>query len=334
MIGLTLRGVDPATAVDLVAEADAASVDAVWLQAGGVAADPLTLFAAAAVRSQRIMLGTAIVPTWPRHPLVVAQQALVLESLAPGRLVLGVGPSTAGAMRAFGVDFHRPLAHLREYVTILRAALHEGSVRFEGEHLAARARLADGPGTPVMVSALQEGAFGLAGEIADGAITWVCPPDYVRSRGLPALARGAERAGRPTPPVVLHVPVCRETDAARVLEAASSALGAYTGFQFYRDMFATARHPPREDGRFSPELVDALVVYGTDEQIRERLSELAGEFEHLMLTPIAAARGDAAPAADLIRGTIRLLGEMRPHQPSALGAPSSPVTSRATRSRG
>jgi alkanesulfonate monooxygenase SsuD/methylene tetrahydromethanopterin reductase-like flavin-dependent oxidoreductase (luciferase family) len=99
--------------VELIAEADAAGIDAVWLQAGGVSADPLTLFAAAATRSTRVQLGTAIIPTWPRHPLALAQQALVVESLAPGRLVLGVGPSTPGAMRAFGVDFHHPLAHVR-----------------------------------------------------------------------------------------------------------------------------------------------------------------------------------------------------------------------------
>lgn len=302
MIGLTLRGATPAATVELIAEADAAGIEAVWLQAGGVSADPLTLFAAAATRSTNVRMGTAIVPTWPRHPLVLAQQALVLESLAPGRLVLGVGSSTSGAMRAFGADFHHPLTNVREYVSILREALHTGSTRTEGVHWSARASLADAPGTPVMVSALQERAFELAGEISDGAITWLCAPDYVRRRGIPAVERGAERAQRERPAIVLHVLICQETDPDRVAEAASASFGAYTQFEFYRDMFAAAGHPPSDEPRFSRDLVEALVVYGSDDEIRARLDDLAREFEHLMVSPIAPAAG-----VDATRNAVELL---------------------------
>jgi len=308
MIGLTLRGATPAATVELIAEADAAGIDAVWLQAGGVSADPLTLFAAGATRSTRVQLGTAIIPTWPRHPLALAQQALVVESLAPGRLVLGVGSSTPGAMRAFGVDFHHPLAHVREFVAILREALHTGATRVEGAHLSARARLAAAPGTPVMVSALQEGSFELAGELSDGAITWLCPPDYVRTRGTPALERGAERAGRERPPIVLHLLVCQDTDPVRVAEAASTSFGAYTQFEFYRDMFAAAGHPPSSEPRFSPDLVDALVVYGTEDEIRARIETLGHEFEHLMVSTVPTVDGRNV---DATRSAIQLLARMQ-----------------------
>lgn len=300
MIGITVRVPDPAIALELIVQADSAGIEAVWLQAGGLSQDPLTLFGAAAVRTSRVHLGSAIVPTWPRHPLVLAQQALVLEALAPGRVTLGVGPSTAGAMRAFGADFRRPLSELREFLTVLRGILATGRVDVTGEFVSAHARLEQPLATPVMASALQENAFELCGELADGAITWLCPPAYVTDRGIPAVARGAARSGRTAPPVVLHVPICQATERGRVIEAASRMFGRYTQYQFYRDMFAAAGHPPGDQPRFSGELVDALVVYGSDDEIRRRLKSLARVFEHLMVTPIplgepVAAVTDAIP---------------------------------------
>ncbi len=208
-------------------------------------------------------------------------------------------------MRTFGADFRRPLAQLREYIEVLRGALHEGTVEVSGEFIRARARFMTSPRTPVMASALQGGAFELCGELADGAITWVCPPDYVQQYGLPAMERGAASAGRPRPPIVLHVPVCRSTDRARVIQAASAMFGAYTQYQFYRDMFAAAGHPPSGEPRFSPELVDALILYGTDDEIRTRLFALGERFEHLMVSPIPT--DDPAQA---IRDGIQLLAEM------------------------
>ena len=295
MIGLTIRGVGPRATLDLIEEADRAGVDSVWLQGGGVSPDPLTLFAAAAARTERIQLGSGIIPTWPRHPVLIAQQVLVLEALAPGRIRLGIGPSTAGAMQAFGVEFRRPLTQLREYLVALQALLKAGSVTANGEFVRARARIATTLPTPVMASALNEGAFALCGEVADGAISWLCPPAYVRSRALPALRRGAARAGRVPPPVVLHVPICQEEDPKRVAAAASAAFGAYTTYQFYSDMFAAAGHPPNGRPEFSQALTDALVVYGTDEQIRARLRTLLGDgIGELMVTPIAL--GDTTEA--------------------------------------
>lgn len=302
-IGVTIRGVAPLRTVELIEEADRLGVDAVWLQAGGIAPDPLTLFAAAARRTERVRMGAAILPTWPRHPLAVVQQVTALEALAPGRLRLGVGPSTAGGMRPFGVDFRRPLAELREYLVALQSLLKQGTAEMDGEYVRVRARVRP-TGTPVMASALQAGAFELCGELADAAITWLCPPDYVREAGIPALRRGAERAGRTVPPVVLHVPICRETDRRRVVEAASRMFGAYTTFQFYRDMFAAAGHPPLTEPVFSPELVDALVVYGTDDRVRHALAQRLGDgVEELMITPIPT--GDASEA---VLDAMRLVG--------------------------
>ena len=100
----------------------------------------LTLYAAAAVRTSRIRLGTSIVPTLPRHPLVVVQQVQVLAQLAPGRFRLGLGPShRPNVERMYGFDFRAPLGHLREYLQIVKTILHSGSVDFDGRYYHAHA---------------------------------------------------------------------------------------------------------------------------------------------------------------------------------------------------
>lgn len=272
-VGIALQPRDAAGALEAIVAAEQAGVPAVWLTTGGTGADAITTFAAAAMRTERILLGSAIIPTWPRNPVFIAQQVIAIEALAPGRLRLGIGPSTKAAMRAFGVDFRTPLTQLREYLTVLRELLHEGTVDFSGKLVRARARIAEPVQTPVMASALQPGAFELCGELSDGALTWVCPPEYLVAEALPAMQRGAQRAGRETPPIVMHVPVCVSNDREAVQEAAQRQVGAYPRFEFYREMFAAAGYPDAAEG-LSTELVDSLVAHGSEEQVATRLLEL------------------------------------------------------------
>lgn len=272
-IGVAIQASDAASAVKQVVAAEAAGIPAVWSTTGGVQADALTWFAAAGVRTDRVLMGSSIIPTWPRNPVFIAQQAITIEALAPGRFRLGIGPSTEAAMRAFGVEFRSPLAQLREYLIVLRSLLHDGEVEFEGSFVRAKARIARPVEMPVMASALQPRAFELCGELADGAISWVCPPAYLVEHALPAMQKGAEAAGRETPPLLMHVPVCVSDDPEQVLAAAQRQIGGYPRFQFYREMFATAGYAGAAEG-LSMELVDALVPHGSEEQVAERLLEL------------------------------------------------------------
>jgi alkanesulfonate monooxygenase SsuD/methylene tetrahydromethanopterin reductase-like flavin-dependent oxidoreductase (luciferase family) len=139
-----------------------------------------------------------------------------------------------------------------------------------------------------MASALQEHAFELCGRMSDGAISWVCPWSYVQSRALPALRQGAESAGRETPPLIMHVPICVAEDPAVVHAAAQRQVGMYARFQFYQDMFRTAGHPNAADG-LSPALVDDLVIHGTEAQVAEGLARRAAEgFGEVMALPLIA----------------------------------------------
>jgi F420-dependent oxidoreductase-like protein len=290
-VGVVVNAFNAAEAVQRIAQAEAAGVPHAWMTTGGTAPDALTVFAAAAVRSEQITLGTCIIPTWPRHPIALAQQVVAIESLAPGRIRLGIGPSHEGGMTSmFGVEWRKPLTQLREYLLVLRALLHDGSVDFAGEHVTARAQLASPPRTPLLASALRPASFEVCGELADGAISWQCPAAYLLEQALPALVRGAARAGRPVPPLFAHVPVAITTDRAELRSAAERQLGGYSSAPFYRAMYEQAG-VPQEAGSVGDELLDGLVVWGDEASVADRLVELvrAGMGE-LLVQPLVTGR--------------------------------------------
>lgn len=307
-IGFNVRRGRAGRAVELIRQADQAGVGTVWMTMGAMSSDTPTIFAAAAVQTERVMFGTGIVPAFTRHPLALATQALVLDDLAPGRLKLGVGTSHRPSMEdMYHVPFGQPLAQLREYVQILRAILHEGSVSFEGEHYSANARFPGKLDIPVMVSALRENAFEMAGELADGAISWLCPPHFLRTVAMPAIARGAERAGRDdVPPLVAHVSVSLHTDRAAVRDSARRELGMYARAPFYQRMFADAGYPLGADGAYSDDLLDHLILIGDEDAVAEQLQALLDDGIDELLVMLIPVQDQASEEQRL----LKLLGGM------------------------
>jgi F420-dependent oxidoreductase-like protein len=296
-----VRARDAAAAVEAIVAAEAAGVEQVWMTQGAASPDTLGILTAAAARTGRVRLGTAIVPTYPRHPLALAQQALTLADLAPGRLRLGIGTSHRPTMEGvYGLTMAAPLAHLREYLTVVRALSEQGAVQHAGRFFTVKANLGRPARVPILISALRAGAFTLAGEIADGALSWVCPARYLLETALPALRAGAA-AGRPAPPLVAHVPVALGTDRAAVLAAARPVLQGYGRLPFYAGMFADAGFPVEPGGRLSDALLDDLVVSGDDQTIADRLRALlAAGLDELMVMLVPVA-DEAAEAARLMR---------------------------------
>jgi F420-dependent oxidoreductase-like protein len=299
------------SATDLVArveEAERRGILRVWTTVGGPTADPVTAYAAAGAATGRIGLGTAVVPTYPRHPVTLASQAVAIDDLAPGRLRLGVGPSHRPVIEgSYGLPMGKPLDHLREYVTILRALLWEGSVEFAGDYYTVKMALPSGtppPKIPIPISALRPNAFRLAGEIADGAISWVTPVDYLAQTALPALQAGADAAGRPRPPLIAHVPVVVSTDRAAARAAFRAQFPVYAKLPFYAAMFAAAGYPV-VDGEMSDGLVETLAVSGSPDEIRARLEAiLARGIDELMISPVIVAdeAAELATLAEILTG--------------------------------
>ena len=305
LVGAAVRGSTISEVQTNIARAEKLGLNAAWMTTGGASLDSLTCFAASAGATTNIKLGTSIIPTYPRHPLVVAQQAQVVDQLAPGRLRLGVGPSHRPTIESMGIEFDAPLGHLREYIQILKSLLQTGSVDFQGTHYSAKASIPGPLDVQVMGSALRAGSFELCGAVSDGAISWICPGIYLRDVALPAMEKGANESGRPVPPLIAHAPVCVHDDLDEVRAAVREQFG-HPGLPFYQNMLIASGYPEASNGQWSDSMIDGVVILGDEETCAQRIQELfeMGATE-ILASPVTAG---ADRAASLDR-TMRLLGQ-------------------------
>jgi 5,10-methylenetetrahydromethanopterin reductase len=199
--------------------------------------DALTLAALAALRTKRIELGTAVAQTYARHPFVTAQQALTVEVASEGRFTLGVGPSHQVLVQnMWGIPYERVAKHVREYLSVLRPLLTQGNLAVSGEEyrVVGALQMTDFRPCPVLISALAPLMLRIAGELADGTITWMTGPKTLEDHIVPRITAAAEEAGRPGPRVIAALPVAvtDEPDAAR--ETAASLFEMYGQLPNYR----------------------------------------------------------------------------------------------------
>lgn len=306
-IGFGIYPVSARQTIDTVVRADAAGVATAWTVMPPNGADTLSMYAAAAVRTDRIKLGTSIVPAFTRHPLGMVTQVMVLDEIAPDRLRLGIGTGNVwSGTHVYGVATDRPLARLREYVAVVRTALRDGRVSFAGDFFQVEADFPGPIAAPVLISTVGERSFELAGEATDGAITWNAPSAYVDGVGRPAVARGAERAGRPAPPIIQHVLVSPRTDRDAVRRAARAPLGYYAGSEHYRRLWNTAGFPVQADGSVPDALVDALVVSGDDAEITDALLRRLADHDGELLLNLVDSDDQGADEDALFRMISRL----------------------------
>ena len=290
-IGVVVSAGDSNAALATVEDLERRGVGAAWMTSGSAGGgDALSVFAAAAHRTEDILMGTAITQTFPRHPVAVAQQVLTLAQFAPQRFRLGLGTSgQSGMEQMVGANFRAPLAHLREYIRILKSLLQQGAVEHSGRYYQARSTIPSPVDVPVMAAALGPRAYEICGAEADGAISWVCPRPYLRDVALPAMQRGAGRAGRDTPPLVAHVPVCVHDD---VEEARQAVAGQFRGFArvpFYVNMFIEAGFPEVSEGSWSDGMVDAVALCGNEAQVSDGLQGMLDMgVSELMISPVTA----------------------------------------------
>ncbi len=183
--------------------------DSLWVpQTFGL--DTLTAIAVAGQTVPDITFATAVVPTYPRHPMMLAQQALTVNAAIGDRLVLGIGPSHKPVVEgSWNISFDKPIRHLREYLEILMPLLHEKSVRYQGETLTTKADIQiDAPAPKVMLSALGPQLLKVTGRLADGTILWMTGPKTIADHSTPVIKEAAAAAGRPEPEIVAGFPIC------------------------------------------------------------------------------------------------------------------------------
>jgi F420-dependent oxidoreductase-like protein len=261
----------PRDTVTRVEQLEQVGLDAVWMgQLFG--ADTLTVFALAGQTTSRISMGTAVIPTYSRHPLVLASQALTAQAATSNRIVLGIGSSHRLLVEdTMGLTYDRPARHLREYLEVLRPALDGQPIDHSGEFLRVTTTGGFGrtgvPGAarvPVIVGTFSPRSLRVAAAHADGAMTWLAGPRVLGTEVRTTIDEAAAAAGRPRPHLVAGLPVAVTEDRERELGRIEASLAPYVEFPAYADVFRRERIGSPGD----------LAIVGTAEEVEDRLGAL------------------------------------------------------------
>ncbi len=233
--GNVRRGRPLTTLVDEIVEKEAEGFVSYWMPQVHMF-DALTMIALAGQRTSTIEMGTAVVPSYPRHPNALAQQAATVNSLTDGRLVLGVGPSHAPGIEALGLKYDRPAQHMREYVSVIKALTTEGQVDHQGDVYQIKTGIAvpDAQPFPIVMSALAPLMLKAAAEVADGTVTWMVGRKTIAENTVPRITKAAAAAGRAAPRVIVGLPVCVHDDKEQAIARANQVFGHYYSLPNYR----------------------------------------------------------------------------------------------------
>jgi 5,10-methylenetetrahydromethanopterin reductase len=271
---------------DVVAEAKQAEADglATYWASQIFSHDALTALAVIGREVPRIELGTSVVPTYPRHPMIMAQQALTVNAASGGRLCLGIGLSHQIVIETMmGMSFAKPVRHLREYLSVLGPMSRGEAVSFDGEGYRVHAAVTV-PGAmpfPILVAALGPQMLKVTAELADGTITWCTGPETLAQHTIPTINAAADAAGRPAPRVVAALPVCVTTDIDGARARATKVFAIYGQLPSYRAML----------DREGVEGPADIAIVGTASEVTERIGALAD----IGITDFAAVEFGADP---------------------------------------
>ena len=253
--------------VQSVVNAENDGFDSIWFgQIFGP--DVLTVLALAGQKTSRIELGTSVVPTYPRHPQMLAAQALTVQAASNGRFNLGIGLSHAPVVEGmWGLSYERPAVHMREYLSVLLPLIREGRTSFSGDFFRVNATVqVPVPKPPaVLIAALAPVMLRMAGEMTDGTITWMVGPKALEGHIVPRITKAANEAGRPAPRVVVGLPIAVTDDPEGARERAARSFQVYGTLPNYKRMLDI-------EGVGGP--ADVAIV-GTESEVEQQLRDIA-----------------------------------------------------------
>lgn len=254
------------TIVDDIVAAEEAGFSTYWLaQVSGV--DAITALAVAGARTSTIELGTAVVPTWARHPQVMASQGITAQAATNNRLILGIGlahqPSVEGNWK---LKWDKPIRHMIDYLDVMNELLEKGEANVEGELFSYEGQFPRPTDTPpkVMLAALGDQMLKIAGKRTDGTILWCVGPKTLEQQIVPKISEAAASADRPDPAIICSLPcwVTDHEDIARDMVA--NFLTGYGDLPSYRSMLDV-------EGVDGPADISLI---GTEDKVREGLEAL------------------------------------------------------------
>ena len=286
--------------IQQIQQAEAAGFDLVWMpNIFGV--DAITVLALAGRETSRIELATGIVPTYPRHPVAIAQQALTAAAASGNRFTLGIGLSHRVIIEnMLGLDYSKPLRHMREYLSVLLPLLDGRPARFRGEEYRVAAELTV-PGVtrvPVLVAALGPQMLKLAGKMVDGTVTWMGGPKYLAETAVPLISQAAVAAGKPAPRIAAGFPlaVTSEKEAARA--SAAQVFAVYGQLPSYRAVLDI-------EGAAD---ASSVAIAGSEEEVEAQIRALAAsgvtDF-NAMLYPVEGDRAAEGRSMEFLAGLAK-----------------------------
>ena len=284
--GIFGGAVNSGTIDDMVAEAAAAERDgfAAYWAPHIFGHDALTALAVVGTQVPRIELGTSVVPTFPRHPHAIAQQAHTVAAASGNRFTLGIGLSHKIVIEnMFGMSYDKPVRHLREYLNVLMPLSRNEPANFDGEMYRVHAGISakGSNGFSVVVAALGEQMLRVTAALADGTLTWCTGPATLAAHTIPTITRAAEEFGRPAPRVIAALPVCVTDDTEAAAARAAEMFAAYGALPSYRAMLD-------REGVAGPA---DIAIIGNTAQVRDRVAALAD----IGVTDFAAVEFGATP---------------------------------------
>ncbi|MFE0452394.1 LLM class F420-dependent oxidoreductase [Streptomyces sp. NPDC058914] len=288
------------TTVQLAREAHEAGLRSAWF-GQTFSYDSPSLAAITGREVPGLHVGTAAIPIFGRHPLLLSSQAQTAQAATGGRYHLGLALGTKQLTEAgFGIPYERPIRLLREFLTALRQLVETGSADFHGELLTATTPLpATVPGAeppvPILVAAMGPQALRVAGELADGILPYLAGPRALAEHIVPAVTAAAEAAGRPAPRIVAFVPGVVTTDVEAVRETATEALAFYERFPSYQRVIGLSGGTRAAD----------LAVIGDEEAVAAEVRR----YREAGATEVVFTTTDLGGEADR-RRTWKLLGEL------------------------
>jgi 5,10-methylenetetrahydromethanopterin reductase len=262
--------------------------------------DALTVIAVVAREVDGIGFGTGVIPIHPRHPQVLAQQALTVQAISNGRLTLGIGLSHEVVVQGmWGYSFESPATYMREYLDAIVPMLRGETVDVTGTRVRAMTIGTVGPAgaTPpkLVVAALGPKMLETAARLTDGTVTWMTGLATLRDYVVPTINKAAADAGRPTPEVIASLPVCCTSDAPGAKERINKALAIYPTLPSYKAML---------DKEGATGAADVALI-GSKEEILDTLNQLEAAGVAELGAAVMGSGDEQAATIELLSGFAR-----------------------------
>lgn len=278
-------------------DAEERGFDSLWLP-NIFGLDAVGACAIAGWETDHLELGTAVTPTYPRHPGALAQQALTTQAACGGRFTLGIGLSHQLVIEGmFGLSYAHPAKHMEEYLRIIAPLLRGEPSDFEGEGLTGKLTLnvGDAPPVPLLVAALGPAMLKLAGTFAHGTSTWMTGPKTLEEHIVPTISAAASEAGHEAPRVVCGLPICLTDDPDGAREHIAKELQIYGMLPSYRAMLD-------REGVAGPA---ELAIVGDEKAVRAGIARVRDAGATDLNAAVITLEGDSVePALDLLQSEL------------------------------